>query len=174
MRKQDIKPGVVYAYQVSKDYGKPAPIMFLNAPADGKLFSSIGYPAVKARRGASPDVLKGYALADFTAATSRYIGDDAELEFVIVTVLGQVTGTYEDAKADYDARQEADRVQRQQDNERKAENERRAASVLAAFESAGVKASYWDHTVTLSLPDAEKLAALLSSVSVPETPEGTG
>jgi hypothetical protein len=38
MRKQDIKPGVVYAYQQSRAYGAPEPIVFLTAPADGPLY----------------------------------------------------------------------------------------------------------------------------------------
>lgn len=39
MRKHEIKPGVVYAYQSSRgDWDRPTPIVFLTAPADGILF----------------------------------------------------------------------------------------------------------------------------------------
>ena len=38
MRKQDIKPGVVYAYQRGT-YGNPLPVVFLNTPADGELYT---------------------------------------------------------------------------------------------------------------------------------------
>jgi hypothetical protein len=38
MKKTDIKPGVVYAYTRSREYGEPQPIVFLNTPADGELY----------------------------------------------------------------------------------------------------------------------------------------
>jgi hypothetical protein len=40
MKRTDIRAGVVYAYQRSRSYGTPEPIVFLAAPADGVLFKS--------------------------------------------------------------------------------------------------------------------------------------
>src|ERR1039457_6727674 len=124
MRKQDIKPGVVYAYQRSKDYDPPEAIVFLSSPADNSLFSeprrygpstgtvfvptretkprrsqsytgnSVGYPAVKARNSRVTPDLGGYTLAGFEAATYYSPGED--VEFVIITSLGQITGTFDD------------------------------------------------------------------------------
>jgi hypothetical protein len=40
MRKNEIKPGIVYAYQRSRDHGSPEPIVFLTAPASGQLYTT--------------------------------------------------------------------------------------------------------------------------------------
>jgi hypothetical protein len=40
MKKNEIKTGVVYAYQRSRGYGAPERIVFLAAPSDGVLFST--------------------------------------------------------------------------------------------------------------------------------------
>lgn len=49
MRKQDIKPGVVYAYQEGK-YQSPTPIVFLAAPKDTELWSAHRRPPEGAQR----------------------------------------------------------------------------------------------------------------------------
>jgi hypothetical protein len=70
MKKADIKPGVVYAYQ-RRDYDKPEPVVFLNAPAAGDLYATSSYhsppgtPAFRAARdGSRPHRGSGYSSPD--------------------------------------------------------------------------------------------------------------
>jgi hypothetical protein len=52
MRKQDIKPGVVYAYQRDHSYcGRPLPVVFLNTPAGSELYSESSVRPLSRSRG---------------------------------------------------------------------------------------------------------------------------
>lgn len=103
MRKQDIKPGVVYAYVRGRNrYDKAAPIVFLNTPADGRLYSERDSYArkdgvkpafLKAREGAKPHASRGvFAGAGDTGYPAAMIyehgdGDEATPEDLLAVTL---------------------------------------------------------------------------------------
>jgi hypothetical protein len=168
MRKQDIKTGVVYAYQRGRgDYDSPEPIVFLAAPADGKLYTerdsfsqkgisfhrarpggkpvarrsymggSTGYPAVLLDHGTDPADLLRVTLADFEAATTAYPGN---IKFVVFVTLAHITGPYDEQVAEYEGRRAArDDASARQEQARRASRDR-AKGITAALKAAGIEA----------------------------------
>ena len=82
MRKNDIKPGVIYAYQRGRgDWDTPSPIVFLTAPADGTLYRSSGtysrpgaHEFSKAHPGAKPGAGSSVygAVSGYAAVTTNW------------------------------------------------------------------------------------------------------
>lgn len=109
MRKQDIKPGVVYAYQRSRGsiYSDPEPVVFLNAPADSVLYSEPdrntrrdpGRPVfAKAREGSKPAGSRGaWSNAGDTGYPAvmiyRHDGDKATTESLLTVTLADFEAT---------------------------------------------------------------------------------
>jgi hypothetical protein len=207
MKKADIKPGVVYAYQRGRgDYDEPQPIVFLNAPADGDLYArssyhrppgapafhaahdgskphrgsgysspDVGYPAVmlggNAPKGTKPEDLLKFTLAGFKAATSTTAGDGTM--FTLITSLAQITGTYAEAKAEYEARRQARREEAQQERTAADASRARAIDVLASLRAHDIEANRIPaysavDSITLPLDEAEKLIALLAAKDTQE------
>ena len=92
MKKNEIKPGVIYAYQRSREYGSPEPVVFLDVPAEGVLHSTASdykkadQPAfIKAYSGAKPQASRGFSgishgyAAVFFARTYEPGADPADL-----------------------------------------------------------------------------------------------
>ena len=203
MRKNDIKPGVVYAYQRSS-YGDPDPCVLVSTdlytgrnrydrdrapfvspagegakPGKNYLDQPTGYVIVLpagVKLGETPEQLHARLLAvttaDLEASKDGQAGDG--LYFDILTRLNSITGLYDEVMAERKAREKAEEERWAREREETARRDTRAAAAHAALFAAGVKARYWDGQFTVSLADAEKLAALLSSTPVPgTTPERT-
>lgn len=198
MRKQDIKTGVVYAYQRSSYYS-PEPVVFLIAPSEGKLYSerdrfsrtgpafrkaragskpergnlygSTGYAIAKFGYGApsrEPALLAGVTLADFEEATS--VGGRVDgIQFDVITTLSQITGTYAEAVAAHHAKKNAEHAQFEREREQRDDRRLRASAAMSVLTENDIYATYVDDMVRLSVENAEKLAALLTSVFGPES-----
>jgi hypothetical protein len=184
MRKQDIKPGVVYAYQESRTYGSVKPIAFLAAPSEGRVYTKSfrtppgercftrndrattasrttgGYPAVWVDDPARPPTA---TLADFEAATANE-GDPDAPRFTTVRNLTYITTTWEVAAAELAEQKRADEAARA----RRAAIRDRADRVVSALRAHGVEANRVPaygaaDPLTLPLDEAEKLIALLAA-----------
>jgi hypothetical protein len=168
VRKQDIKPGVVYAYQRGT-YGNPQPVVFLNTPADGELYtessqyrkpgskaftraregskphavsfgSDVGYPVVRGRWDADTDpaALLSATLSDFEAATQPYSGSH---EFRVVTSLTAIAGPWDEVIATRKAQYEADRQRRERDQQEARASRTRAIDIITALSARDIKVS---------------------------------
>lgn len=184
MRKQDIRTGVVYAYQRGT-YGSPGAVVFLSlelhkyvkhrqpgqpywTPAAGFdkprrgdwSFASVGYPVVIGRE---PGDLASLGAEVITTGLTpaQY---EAGLSADTLTSLAAVKGPYAEVMAAYAREQEADRKRRQEKRERETARRDRAARVKADLEALGVFANYHQDRFELTLENAEKLAALLPDV----------
>lgn len=173
MRKQDIKTGVVYAYQRSASYS-PEPVVFLVAPADGDLYlprdrhNRTGFAFRPAGEGAKPERSRiygptGYAvakfgyrasradlsaltavtIADFEAATSA-TGREDGVEFDVMTTLGQITGVYEDVVAARRAQQQQEQEYRERVRSAEDRDRERARVLIGAFSKAGIESTTGD------------------------------
>jgi hypothetical protein len=192
MIRKNIKAGVVYARE--SQYGRPTPIVFLEdgaatlfqlAPygrgeyrvyADqsararhGRGWSdpSLGYAAMtgsdsigKTAAGLLAEIDPAGELERFKAKASTPAG----LSFTLVTSLNDISRTYAEAIAAYEAKQEADRADREREQAEDAALETRSDAVLAVLASAGIRARFDSRTgsIQMGLDEAEKLAALLT------------
>lgn len=194
MRKQDIKPGVLYAWTRSREYGEPQPIVFLNTPADGELYrrprrygSSTGpvftrdYTSSKPESGSGfasspvgyPAVIGHSAAAAGLLPSFALAGFEAatsahsdETELTVITSLAQVTGPYAEAVAGYQARRQAEREHRDRQTAAADDRHTRSKAAAAKLASAEIFSSTRDGEIVLSLENAEKLAALLVRVGL--------
>jgi hypothetical protein len=184
MKKADIKPGVVYAYQGSDNYS-PVPVVFLSTdlhaergrystnaamltkaaphekPGKDYLGRHTGYPAVF--RGFDAEGTEAEVITSMLGATLEQAITDKLPKGVqsdVVTTLTRIRGPYDEAMAAYRAAQEADRERRRQTDEAMRVKRERAERVVATFKAAGVFSVYRGH-LELSLENAEKLAALI-------------
>lgn len=139
MRKNEIKTGVVYAYQQGRD-AHPRPIVFLSAQ----------------------DLLK-ITLSDFEQATSNYATGVDGTRFDVVTSLAAVTGPYEEKLAEYKAQQDVERRQREQAKAVRRATLDRAAGIRARLIGYGVEATMEHGRLKISLDDAEKLLVALNA-----------
>ena len=195
MRKQDIKPGVVYAYRegrLTSDWREPSPCVFLAAPADGQLYATSrsrgtdGAPYFKAAlKGAKASWPNGYpvvmiahtdhipdavsvTLADFETATSAKAPGG---RYSIVSNLAYIVGPYDEVIADRKIRWEAGRLENERQREIEQARRRRGTAVIAALAAAGVRVDrlpMYDEDIVIPLAEAEKLIALLADGPAPE------
>lgn len=198
MKKSEIKPGVLYGYTRSRDYGQPQPIVFLNTPADGELYrqprrygTSTGpaftrdHTAPKPQRGGSytsspvgyPAVLlpersdtDPSSLLAVTLADFEAVTSayGEDAEYTVITSLAQIIGPYAEACAEFDERQRREREERERRSNLAADRRRRAKSATDTLQSTGIFTSMRGDDILLTLENAEKLAALLIRVELAE------
>jgi hypothetical protein len=170
MRKQDIKPGVLYAWKRGRsEFDEPHPIVFLNTPADGELYAKTshhrppGTPAfIRAREGATPHRVSfgsdvGYPAVRFHRDaegnpssllaitlddfTATAGGIQAGREFVLITSLAAIAGPWDEVKAARDAQKRADAERRDRERTEADASRTRAIDVLTALQAYGIEAS---------------------------------
>lgn len=198
MKKSEIKPGVIYAYTRSRDYGVPQPIVFLNTPADGELYkqprrygSSTGPAFMRDHTSPKPQHGGGYtspsvgypavlltdrsdadpsSLLAFTLADFEAATSayPGDVELKVITSLAQITGPYAEALTEHEERQQRDREERERKSNLAADRRRRAKSATDTLASAGIFSSTRDGDIVLTLENAEKLAALLVRTELAE------
>jgi hypothetical protein len=182
MRRQDVKPGVVYAHQHS-DSRSPVPVVFLSTdlytapnrhalaggnPADlrqapagvkpgkGYLNSVTGYPVVfidGTLTGPAGDTLQ--PLRD---ATMTNIPRGARLS--ILTALSKIKGEYAPAAVAWEQQKAAERAREHERRVAARARNERGRAVTATLARYGIPARWAGH-LEIHLDDAEKLAALL-------------
>ncbi len=128
MRKQDIKPGVVYAYCESR-WNQPSPVVFLAAPAASRIYTrsarrgedgqpffttaregvkagrySGGYPMVRLAHPDNIGDISRFTLDGFEAATDPRADGGT---YTIVSNLVYIVGPYDEVMADRDGRPRA-------------------------------------------------------------------
>jgi hypothetical protein len=196
MRKQDIKPGVIYAIQRSREYGSPDPVMFLNAPADGRLYrrdrhvsadapafsespgstpqrgsswgpGPVGYPVARGRSSSAPDLA---LLASVTLADfkgARSAYREDGISFDVITSLAQITGPYAEMAAEHEAKRQADQEHRARQDAAADDRRIRSAAAAEKLAAAGIDSYSRDGEIALTLENAEKLAALIAPEDSP-------
>lgn len=184
MKKADIKPGVVYAYQRSK-YDSPRPIVFLNAPADGVLYRERDYPKsgtpafIKASPAAKPRRALGFGRGGI-GYPAAHLSHDSRMthqdllgitladferatsgyhegyEFDVITTLTHVTGPWDEVIAAHEAQKRAERESREQEQHEASESRARAIDILTALRArAGIE------------PDRIPTYGAVKSISIP-------
>jgi hypothetical protein len=193
MRKQDIRTGVVYAYQRSS-WSLPVPLVFLSldlhrrlrprAGADswcqpstygdrpkaalGFSDADIGYPVARLgwNRELTDDALAALPSLGAEVASGDLPGwlQAAGIERDILTRMASVIGPYDEVMAEREVRLHAEAERTRRENAGRQDKASRARAVIRALGAQGVKASYdeWDVTVTLSLDEAEKVVTALA------------
>jgi hypothetical protein len=171
MRKQDIKPGVVYAYQRGT-YDDPRPVVFLSLDlysdrrrgAEGPRFrkacdgdkphsgtfgsGSTGYLIAEMRGGWRNDAERAEAaermksLTLADALTSREAGPDDLTDFDVLPRLTAIVGPWDEVIAAKRARDEKARQVAQREQAERLARDDRAVDVLRTLKAAGVRAQY--------------------------------
>jgi len=115
MKKNEIKPGVIYAYQRSREYGSPEPVVFLDIPSEGVLhrtasdYKKADEPAfLKAAAGSKPQASRGsysrssvgYAAVFLSNSFSQADADPADLLKPTVADFEKCTSGYAPAGFD--------------------------------------------------------------------------
>ena len=174
MRKQDIKPGVVYAYREGK-YSSASPVVFLAAPVTSKIYTQsgrryegdepyfglangkpgrhAGYPVLMVADEDRIPEAADVTLADFEAATKPAAPGG---RFTYVGNLTYIVGPY------VEEREERERTARAEQ-----ESRARAIGILTALRARDItpnRIPSWGAVDSVSLPlaEAEKLIALLN------------
>ena len=108
MKKQDIKPGVVYAYQRSREYGTPEPVVFLVAPSEGKLYATTsdyrkpGRPAfIEAHSGAKPHKGTGFSGTDYGYPVAKLRSGNMEPAAQVADLLKPTLADFEKCATAY-------------------------------------------------------------------------
>lgn len=185
MRRQDIKTGVVYAYQPNPDRDAPKPLMFLSADLHIRAvrhpvpwcrpslageragYKSLhreytGYPAILAH-GIDPAEPEMIALAATVASNALTTGDVPEgLQLDIITNLAHIRGPYAEAQKKWDEMLAVRRQRFEQSEALTRQRHERAEAVIGTLALHGISAHYGDSTIRMSLDAAEKLTALLA------------
>jgi hypothetical protein len=192
VRKQDIRTGVVYAYQQrASGIREPEPAVLLSTklhtgrsrrrletgpwctpaasyekPGRDYLGAPTGYPALFAANGIPlPDLIS--LMLSVTPDVLVTGEPPAGITLQILTSLTHLRGVYADVAAGHAERRRTEAEQNERERAERQARQRRAKAVTAALGRCGVLASYdeWDVTVTLALDEAEKLATLLEAGS---------
>jgi hypothetical protein len=195
MKKADIKAGVVYAYQRSDNYS-PEPVVFLSTdlyiergrlhvstaalekaqpgekPGKDYMGRNTGYPAVFRSfdaEGTPEEVIAAMLSATLDGAIADKLPRGVKSE--VVTTLTRIRGPYGEVRSAYLAAQAADLAERYRRDAAAASRRSRAVAAAAVFTDVGVYSTPRGSEITLTLENAEKLAALLVRVGLAASPD---